>query len=41
MDKIKTKLDGGTVEERLEEIKDFCDLSPDQSFDEIDDDELL
>ena len=35
MDTLITKLDGGTLSERLAEIKEFCGLKPDQSFDEI------
>ena len=37
MDKIKNVLDGGTVEERLQEMKEFLGLTPEQSFEEIDD----
>ncbi len=39
MDKIKTQLDGGTLEENIAEIKEFCGLRPDQSFDELEIDE--
>lgn len=33
------KLDGGTVEERLQEMKEFLGLRPDQSFQDIKDEE--
>lgn len=35
MDKNITTLDGGTLEENIAELKDFCGLRPDQSFQEI------
>ena len=40
MDK-NTILDGGTLEERIAEAKEFCGLKPEQSFQdlEIEDDE--
>lgn len=34
MDK-EIKLDGGTLEERIKEMKEFCGLRPDQSFQDI------
>lgn len=33
------KLDGGTVEEHLQEMKEFLGLRPDQSFQDIEDEE--
>lgn len=35
MDK-KIKLDGGTVEDRVNEMKEFFGLTPDQSFQDLD-----
>lgn len=35
MDKV-TKLDGGTLEERIQEMKEFFGLKPDQSFQDLD-----
>ena len=35
MDKNITILDGGTLEERVSEMKEFFGLSPDQSFQEL------
>ena len=35
MDKINTTLDGGTVKERISEMKDFFGLSPEQSFQDL------
>lgn len=35
MDKNLTQLDGGTLEENLAELKEFCGLRPDRSFQEI------
>lgn len=35
MDKI-TKLDGGTLEERIREMKEFFGLREDQSFQDLD-----
>lgn len=37
MDKINTKLDGGTIEDEIRETKEFLGLEPDQSFEEIED----
>ncbi len=39
MDKKITVLDGGTLEERISEMKEFLGLSPDQSFQDLDVDE--
>ncbi len=35
MDKNITILDGGTLEERISEIKEFFGLSPEQSFQDL------
>lgn len=35
MDKNITILDGGTLEERVSEMKEFFGLSPEQSFQEL------
>lgn len=38
MEKINfTKLDGGTIEERLNEAKKLFGLSPEQTFQDLDD----
>lgn len=39
MDKNITILDGGTLEERISEMKEFFGLSPDQSFQDLEVDE--
>jgi len=36
MDKKIAVLDGGTLEERIKEMKEFLGLSPDQSFQDLD-----
>lgn len=36
MDKKITVLDGGTLEENIQELKEFLGLSPDQSFQDLD-----
>lgn len=36
MDKKITVLDGGTLEERVQEMKDFFGLRHDQSFQDLD-----
>lgn len=35
MDKV-TKIDGGTLEERIREMKEFFGLKPEQSFQDLD-----
>ena len=35
MDKV-TKIDGGTLEERIQEMKEFLGLKPEQSFQDLD-----
>lgn len=35
MEKNMNILDGGTLDERLAELKEFCGLSPEQSFQDI------
>lgn len=41
MEKVKfTTLDGGTLEERIAEMKQFFGLSPEQSFQDLDVDEI-
>ena len=37
MEKINLKLDGATLEDEINETKDFLGLSPEQSFDDIED----
>jgi hypothetical protein len=39
MDNKITVLDGGTLEERISEMKEFLGLSPEQSFQELPDEE--
>jgi hypothetical protein len=39
MDNKITVLDGGTLEERISEMKEFLGLSSEQSFQELPDDE--
>jgi len=39
MDKKINVLDGGTLEERIAEMKEFFGLSPEQSFQDLDVDE--
>lgn len=38
MDKV-TKIDGGTLEERIREMKEFFGLKPEQSFQDLEVDE--
>lgn len=39
MDKKITVLDGGTIDERIAEMKEFLGLSPEQSFQDFSDKE--
>lgn len=39
MDKKISRLDGGTIEERISIMKEFLGLKPEQSFQEIEDDD--